>query len=170
MNADDTEDETLEAALQCAGAAVRAASTGRWDEAERHVDELAALDERTSGMAAQVALMAWADALKDHILDGSFPQLQVLTEPGSQIVDPDGAGYVIGSADADMNLPPEILWASALIDARLAYDMATWERLYAEAPVEGFGAYVMAVLNCAAGTIRHTERGFARESIRHRDD
>lgn len=159
---DDAEPQVVTETRKWAVTVLQAALAGELERAGHALDQLSALDEAFNGEAVCFAIVIWTDALKEHMLAGSYPSVKVYADTGSQIQVDDGRSYVLGTAEADMNVAPEVLWASSIIDARLEADLQKWEQLYESAPDEDFSDYVMAVLNCVVGTIRNTSRGFAR--------
>lgn len=142
-----------------AKAALWATIDGDGERASAHLDAL--IDEDGPRYPAiPTAVVVWAEMLRDHIFDGNCPE--GLELPGGSVVDENGTEYVLGSAHADTQVPPEFLWAARILGARLTFDRPAFERVWNEAPSdEGvFGDYVLAVLHTCARTIMVEPRGY----------
>lgn len=134
------------------------------DDTDAVVEMLSVLRVQDSEECPAIAraLAHWADALREHLFDGLHGGA-VLTGSASMVRPEDGAEFALGSAEADMAVPPRYLWACAMISARFQCDAARYRRLWDEAPDDPteFGKHVLAVLYTCARTIKGTPRGSA---------
>lgn len=109
------------------------------------------------------AMIYWVELLRDHMFGGLMRAGKVNVSGASMYRVTDGAEFVLGSAQADMEVEPMFQWAGQVVRARLERDEAAFGRLWDEAPSEVgmFGQYVVAVMDIVAQTIKAEKRGYA---------
>jgi hypothetical protein len=147
-----------------------------FDDGEAVSSALAGLGEiekRSDYPAIEHALTLWTDMLCNHMFAGKIPQN--IAVMGATMIRLDAGrrtDFVLGSAQADMEVPAEFQWAGQVISARISLDRPRFERLWDEAPcdAEAFGRHVVAVLTACAKTISRTKRGYALDQVAHRPD
>jgi len=158
-----------------AGAAV-ALKAMMFDDGEAVSFALAGLGEiekRSDYPAIEHALALWTDMLCNHMFAGKIPHnIAVMGATMIRLDAGQRTDFVLGSAQADMEVPAAFQWAGQVISARISLDRPRFERLWDEAPCESeaFGQHVLAVLTTCARTITRTKRGYALENVAHRSD
>lgn len=152
--------------IMLAMGALSAARADDWEAAQDMMQRLADVDSPEVGSVA-ASVVLWVDALRIHMLGGRIADKIELIGPSEMMAHETGERFVIGSAKADTELDPALLWASEIVDARMTRDRRRFERAWRAAPSdpEEFGGYVWAVLNCVAATMNTTKFGSATEGV-----
>lgn len=137
--------------IRLADAALTAALDDQWDKASRYLQRI---NDECGPDTASTALQYWVDQLADHITDG---------HPVGSIRSIQAMAYETGQLTP--TVPPRIDWAQRVVKARAEMDRPAFEDLVRElfAITDGSvrGAYVGAVCEVAALTIRAFPRGYA---------
>lgn len=138
--------------IRLAAAALTAGIDDKWDKATRYVQRIN--DECTADALPEV-LMGWVDTLAMHATGGA---------PIRSVGAVTAMAYETGELGGE--LPPRIRWAHAVVKARAEMDEAAFTALIHELNEldngRERGAYVGAVLESAALSIRIMPRGYAR--------
>jgi hypothetical protein len=122
-------------------------------------DIVVRISNECGGAGLYAALMTWIDAYADHITDGHADSMR----PGQVgIVTAETGAFTDPRTDDDM--PDDVAWAAALIEARCKRDRDWFDELIRRLPDDGaeVGRYVARVLYTCADTINGLPRGLSR--------
>lgn len=143
--------------LDLARRALDLALANRAEDAGRALEDIS---KRCGGQGLYIAIMAWIDTYADHISDGLSRRGGFTT--GTNLLDVH-TGRLIDLSTCVDKLPPEIVWATAITQARTGQEKREYHRLLDELPDDPKrrGAYVFCLLMTIADTINRLPRGIA---------
>jgi hypothetical protein len=141
--------------VRLAGAALHAAMGDQWEKVGRCLQRIS---DECGGEGLGIALRGWIDTYADHATDGHADSMV----PGNIKTIRTDTGQMHNPRTA-ADLPPQVVWASALIEARCRLDQDQYNTVLAALPDDGHqrGAYIGQVLQSVALTLNGLPRGFA---------